>query len=807
VSGENTCARNANDAVDMPWRLAAAPPGRQRAKSLQNLALEIMDFWEWVKPGREERTVRQILLQRVQAAVHRLWPRAKVKAYGSHIVESLATFESDVDMRVDGWHAPWDHWEAAPGGQWRLLSDDYREFQARALHALHEVISHEGWAVSLELRDRAVVPIITCVDLASGISLDITLGDDQYFLAKAAGAPRLRSALGQDTTAVAAAFVQRWPTLFPPLVALMKVLFAQHGLDKPFSGGIGSFKLYCLVAFFLQNVQQLPPCANSVADIVVGSAEDGCPSRMPKKFAYKSVGRAAVDFLGYLGQGLPNMRFSFAQVLLFDLQGRCVPPEDPQFPHLQTAVPHADRVLCADYFAVWDWQRIAAFCWDVRAKLLACESELDAGSSVAGVPPEGHGIASPAAAWARRGRGYLECVFNTNELRRSRDWARAQAVDTLAAVTAVAPPTPSPSARQLSPSVGHGPGAEEGGMSLAQATPASPATQAKPVAFSDQLGPLMQLPATADETIIAGPCESPPGSTASPLSASEADEEGGACVAAGRAAWWGGALSISLVSGSDNERSRPGDSWTASTSASTSSASSEGCSRSTSPSGRRRSPSRRHRAGSLPKAKQQEAPTWPLHARTAPETLPDELLNEGFLSDSSADSAAQARLALVCRNSPRQSWKSPSLSPPLPAPSGEESSALRSVTPMTPPTLPQCESRGRSMLPWRRGSTTGDSSYGAGEAMGSTTTTNSHRRLSRFDVADDRTRGSWKKNWREGAIGERKICKGSSAAGLKESWHEKMATGKETMHRPTSSNFVNPTESWSRVVMRGTTGK
>lgn len=51
VSGENTCARNANDAVDMPWRLAAAPPGRQRAKSLQNLALEIMDFWEWVRPS------------------------------------------------------------------------------------------------------------------------------------------------------------------------------------------------------------------------------------------------------------------------------------------------------------------------------------------------------------------------------------------------------------------------------------------------------------------------------------------------------------------------------------------------------------------------------------------------------------------------------------------------------------------------------------------------------------------------------------------------------------------------------------
>jgi hypothetical protein len=34
----------------------------------------------------------------------------------------------------------------------------------------------------------------------------------------------------------------------------MKVLLSQHALDKPFSGGLGSFKLYVLVASHVSQV-------------------------------------------------------------------------------------------------------------------------------------------------------------------------------------------------------------------------------------------------------------------------------------------------------------------------------------------------------------------------------------------------------------------------------------------------------------------------------------------------------------------------------------------------------------------------
>jgi hypothetical protein len=36
---------------------------------------------------------------------------------------------------------------------------------------------------------------------------------------------------------------------FSPVVLLLKIVMAQQGLDKPFTGGLGSYKLYVLVAY------------------------------------------------------------------------------------------------------------------------------------------------------------------------------------------------------------------------------------------------------------------------------------------------------------------------------------------------------------------------------------------------------------------------------------------------------------------------------------------------------------------------------------------------------------------------------
>ena len=43
---------------------------------------------------------------------------------------------------------------------------------------------------------------------------------------------------------------------FSKVVLFLKVLLSQHDLDKPFTGGLGSFKLYVLVASHVSTVKQ-----------------------------------------------------------------------------------------------------------------------------------------------------------------------------------------------------------------------------------------------------------------------------------------------------------------------------------------------------------------------------------------------------------------------------------------------------------------------------------------------------------------------------------------------------------------------
>ena len=49
---------------------------------------------------------------------------------------------------------------------------------------------------------------------------------------------------------------------FAPVVIVLKILLNQQGLDKPFSGGLGSYKLYVLVASHVS-------CCGNLRDFVL----------------------------------------------------------------------------------------------------------------------------------------------------------------------------------------------------------------------------------------------------------------------------------------------------------------------------------------------------------------------------------------------------------------------------------------------------------------------------------------------------------------------------------------------------------
>lgn len=99
-----------------------------------------------------------------------------------------------------------------------------------ALRALCKALWRSPVMSKIEVRHRAKVPIVT-TETKLGFEADVAVGGHN----------------GTDTSKFAATQVKKYKS-FSPVVLILKVLLAQQDLDKPFTGGLGSFKLYVLVS-------------------------------------------------------------------------------------------------------------------------------------------------------------------------------------------------------------------------------------------------------------------------------------------------------------------------------------------------------------------------------------------------------------------------------------------------------------------------------------------------------------------------------------------------------------------------------
>jgi len=104
-----------------------------------------------------------------------------------------------------------------------------------ALQSLTRHLRRSSFTHTIECRARARVPIVNC-STRTGFEGDIAIGGHN----------------GVDTSGYAMDQVNRFRS-FAPIVLLLKVLMAQQDFDKPFTGGLGSYKLYVLVAYHIES--------------------------------------------------------------------------------------------------------------------------------------------------------------------------------------------------------------------------------------------------------------------------------------------------------------------------------------------------------------------------------------------------------------------------------------------------------------------------------------------------------------------------------------------------------------------------
>ena len=157
---------------------------------------------------------------RLREVVAGCCPHASVSAFGS-LRSGLAIYSSDVDVGLEN----------------ATRHDLYSVFLA---------LSACGWARGVEHRGRASVPVVVLEDRATGLSADISVQDAR------AGGHGAAAVTGAITTRAVAAMVSEWPCVFRPLAVFLKAALNEAGLNKPFTGGLGSFKLCALIAHYLE---------------------------------------------------------------------------------------------------------------------------------------------------------------------------------------------------------------------------------------------------------------------------------------------------------------------------------------------------------------------------------------------------------------------------------------------------------------------------------------------------------------------------------------------------------------------------
>lgn len=192
---------------------------RIHTDQLCRLHKEITDFISYIQPRAYEHAVRRHLVSRMRTIINSMWSDTDVRVFGSFAAE-LYLPTSDIDLVIVSESYAW--------------YDVPKYATKRHLRDLGAKLRMAGMT-EIQIIAKAKVPIIKFVDPLTNISVDISF----------------ENASGM----VANETFQRWKAAYPAmpiLVLLVKHYLSIRGLNEPYSGGLGSFSVTCLVISLLQ---------------------------------------------------------------------------------------------------------------------------------------------------------------------------------------------------------------------------------------------------------------------------------------------------------------------------------------------------------------------------------------------------------------------------------------------------------------------------------------------------------------------------------------------------------------------------
>uniref|UniRef100_A0A7S3HNA6 Uncharacterized protein n=1 Tax=Spumella elongata TaxID=89044 RepID=A0A7S3HNA6_9STRA len=121
----------------------------------------------------------------------------------------------------------------------RMSEQEARKEKLEILAKLYKTIKSMAWVQRIEFRKHARVPILNLTH-RNGVECDVSLDMSQ-----------------QATSLVVRSLLQRCGPALAKLSAFLKIYLNQLGLDAPFTGGLGSYKLYVLLARHIEREPEL----------------------------------------------------------------------------------------------------------------------------------------------------------------------------------------------------------------------------------------------------------------------------------------------------------------------------------------------------------------------------------------------------------------------------------------------------------------------------------------------------------------------------------------------------------------------
>ncbi|KJZ78509.1 hypothetical protein HIM_01900 [Hirsutella minnesotensis 3608] len=211
-----------------PWNDPASYSVKDMAVRLH---MEILDFYEFVRPRDYEQRIRETLVDNLLKAMKRdgrNFASAQIKPFGS-FMSGLYLPTADMDLVVCSA-------SFMRGGPPTYLSAKSWLYKFQKFLVAQKVADSE----SIEVIAHARIPLVKFVDKLTGLKVDVSFEN-------------LGGVNAVDT-------FLRWKSDYPAMpiiVTVIKHFLLMRGLNEPVNGGIGGFSVICLVVSMLQLMPQV----------------------------------------------------------------------------------------------------------------------------------------------------------------------------------------------------------------------------------------------------------------------------------------------------------------------------------------------------------------------------------------------------------------------------------------------------------------------------------------------------------------------------------------------------------------------